>query len=199
MLKRTFDKALWNMTENASTNLVITGSINKDKEIVVARTNVFAAFCFRLSFGVFFFSLVTGGLMEMCLSSMSSFSSFLDCSSSLNSPPDISLIHVAWQQGNNNNNTRAPNDAQFAHLWCTKTKLHPLRLYCAWNWPSKFPSEGCVYSRKFCTVRQTEKSGNSSPLVRHWYHSCDLGSSAMLSAQLYTLYFQALWISGSEN
>ena len=35
------------------------------------------------------------------------------------------------------------------------------------------------------------KSGNSFPLVRHRYHSCDLGSGAMLSAQLYTLGFQA--------
>ena len=36
------------------------------------------------------------------------------------------------------------------------------------------------------------KSGNGLPLVRHGYHSCDLGKSAMLSAQLYVLCFQAL-------
>ena len=43
------------------------------------------------------------------------------------------------------------------------------------------------------------KSGNSFPLVRHRYHSCDLGKNAMMSAQLYTPCFQALWSSGSEN
>ena len=43
------------------------------------------------------------------------------------------------------------------------------------------------------------KSGNGFPLVRHRYHSCDLGKSTMLSAQLYTLCFEALWSSGSET
>ena len=43
------------------------------------------------------------------------------------------------------------------------------------------------------------KSGNGFPLIRHRYHSCDLGKSVMLSAQLYTLCFPALWCSGSEN
>ena len=48
-------------------------------------------------------------------------------------------------------------------------------------------------------MRQPEKVGTVFPLVRHRYHSCDLGKSAMLSAQLYTLCFQALWSSGSKN
>ena len=43
------------------------------------------------------------------------------------------------------------------------------------------------------------KGGNGFPLIRHKHHSCDLGKSAMPSAQLYTLCFQALWCSDSEN
>ena len=43
------------------------------------------------------------------------------------------------------------------------------------------------------------KSGNGFPLIIHGYHSCNLGSSAMLSVQLYTPCFQTLWSSGSEN
>ena len=45
---------------------------------------------------------------------------------------------------------RAPNDAQFAHLWCIRTGIHPpSSLSCAWNWPSKSASERCVYFLKF--------------------------------------------------
>ena len=83
---------------NAPTDPPSTGPIPQDKETVAPQTSASAAFSFRLSFRVFFFSLVTGGLMEMCLLSASSFSSFLEHCSSSNSPPDISLIHVAWQQ-----------------------------------------------------------------------------------------------------
>ena len=39
----------------------------------------------------------------------------------------------------------------------------PLSLSCAWNWPSKLASEGCVYSLKFCTMCQPEKVGTVSP------------------------------------
>ena len=50
-------------------------------------------------------------------------------------------------------------------------------------------------------MRQLEKVGTISPSldINTTQQGCDLCSSAMLSAQLYTLRFQALWISGSEN
>ena len=35
---------------------------------------------------------------------------------------------------------RAPSDTQFACLWCTRTKNHPLS--CVWHWPTKFVSKG---------------------------------------------------------
>ena len=39
----------------------------------------------------------------------------------------------------------------------------PSSLSCAWNWPSKLASEGCVYSLIFFTVRQPEKVGTVYP------------------------------------
>ena len=75
----------------------------------------------------------------------------------------------------------------------------PSSLSCAWNWPPKLGSEGCVYFLKKLHYASAWKSGIGFPLVRHRYNSCDLGKNAMLSAQLYTLCFQALWSSGSEN
>ena len=39
----------------------------------------------------------------------------------------------------------------------------PLSFPCAWNWPSKLASEGCVYFLKFSTVRRPEKVGTVSP------------------------------------
>ena len=61
-------------------------------------------------------------------------------------------------------------------------KFTPLSLSCAWNWPSKLASGGCVYFLKFCTVHQPEKV-EGFPLVRLWYHLCDhFGKCAMLSA-----------------
>ena len=87
-------------------------------------------------------------------------------------------------------------DTFCASLMHSNQNSPPSRLPCAWNWPSKLASEGCVYSLKFCAMLQPKKVGMVSPLSDT--HSCDLGSSAMLSAQLYTPYFQALWSSGSK-
>ena len=78
-------------------------------------------------------------------------------------------------------------------------KFTPSSLSCAWNWPPKLGSEGCVYNLKKLHYASAWKSGIGFPLVRHRYNSCDLGKNAMLSAQLYTLCFQALWSSGPEN
>ena len=55
-------------------------------------------------------------------------------------------------------------------------------------------SEGCVYSLRLCTMRQRETVGRVSlssdtGTTRRGH---DLGSSAMLAAQLRTLCFQAL-------
>ena len=57
---------------------------------------------------------------------------------------------------------RIPNDVQFAPLTYKNWKSPPSSLSCAWSWPSKFASEGCVYSLKFCTVRQPVKVGTCS-------------------------------------
>ena len=97
---------------------------------------------------------------------------------------------------------RAPNDAQFARLWHAGTKIHPLQI-CPVHGidPLNWLERGCLLSI-ILYYASAWKSGNGFPFIRHWYHSCDLGKSAMLSAQLYTLCglcFQTLWSSGSEN
>ena len=61
---------------------------------------------------------------------------------------------------------RALNDAQFAHLWCTRTEIHPLQACPVHetgplNW--LVTSEGCVYFLNFCTMPQPEKVGMVSP------------------------------------
>ena len=45
-------------------------------------------------------------------------------------------------------------------------KFTPSSLSCAWNWPSKFASEGCVHPLKLCTdyCASAWKSGSSFPL-----------------------------------
>ena len=48
----------------------------------------------------------------------------------------------------------APSDAQS----CIFDSL-PSSLSCAWSLPSKFASEGCVYSLKLCSMHQLEKVG----------------------------------------
>ena len=88
--------------------------------------------------------------------------------------------------------------------WCTvgaslthcNRNSSPSSLWCAWSWPSKLASEGCVYSLKLRTMRQLGSPLSETGTTQH---GCDLGNSAMLSAQLYTLQFQAHWSSGSEN
>ena len=77
---------------------------------------------------------------------------------------------------------RAPKDARFTHFWCTRTEIHPLQVcpVCGidplnWQW-------GVCSRYKIFHYASAWKSGNSFPLIRH---SCNLGSSAMLSAQLY--------------
>ena len=88
--------------------------------------------------------------------------------------------------------------------WCTicaSDALEPkftLFKFVLWNWPSKLASEGCVYFLKFWTMCQPEKVGTVSP-SSDTSTPRDLSSSAMLSAQSYTLCFQELWSSGSEN
>ena len=88
--------------------------------------------------------------------------------------------------------------------WCTicaSDALEPkftLFKFVLWNWPSKLASEGCLLSKVLNYV-SAWKSGNSFPLIRHRYHSCDLGKSSMLSAQFYTLCIQALWSDENYN
>ena len=91
---------------------------------------------------------------------------------------------------------RAPNEALFAHLWCTRsrTKIHPVQV-CPVRGidPPNWLVGVCLLS-KILHYASAWKSGNGFPLIRHRHHSCD-----HLSAQLYILCFQALWSSGSEN
>ena len=52
---------------------------------------------------------------------------------------------------------RAPYDAVCASLTHYNRFSPPSSLSCAWSWPSKFGSEGCVHPLKLCTVRQPGK------------------------------------------
>ena len=86
---------------------------------------------------------------------------------------------------------RAPNDAWFACLWCTRTKLHPLQACPVseidpLNWLVSLLSKNLHY-----IVYVSLKKRDWFPPVRHRYRSCDLGKSVMLSAQLYTPTFSS--------
>ena len=61
------------------------------------------------------------------------------------------------------------------------------------------PACGLCLLSKVLNYVSAWKSGNSFPLIRHRYHSCDLGKSSMLSAQFYTLCIQALWSDENYN
>ena len=83
-----------------------------------------------------------------------------------------------------------PHDALFAWLWCTRTEIHPLQVGLVRGiHPLNWLVRG-VFTLQNFVLWPAQKSGNGFPLVRHGYHSCDLGSSAMLSAQSYILCLQ---------
>ena len=103
-----------------------------------------------------------------------------------------------WKQTGFRSVFRASSDARFARLWRTRTEIHPLQVCPVRGTdPLNWPARVCLLS-KISHYTSAWKSGNGFLLVRHRYHSYDLGSSAMLSAQLYTLCFQTLSF-GSEN
>ena len=95
---------------------------------------------------------------------------------------------------------RAPNDTPFARLWRTRTEIHPLQV-CPVRGidPLNWPVRDVSLLSKILHSASVWKSGNEFLLARQRQHSCDLGKSVMLSAQLFTLCFQPLWSSGSEN
>ena len=45
--------------------------------------------------------------------------------------------HTYKANSHDTKDARAPNGAQFAHLWHTRPEIHPIQvLSCAWSWPS---------------------------------------------------------------
>ena len=50
------------------------------------------------------------------------------------------------------------------HLWCTRTKIHPLKVCPVCGIGSPNGLVRCAYFLKFCTVHQPEKVGTVSPL-----------------------------------
>ena len=107
---------------------------------------------------------------------------------------------------------KAPNDAQFVCLWHSRTENHPLQVFSVHGVDPLNLLERAVFTHKalYC-VPSSKKHGTCSVSnLLQWrtrngsttQHGCDLCSSAVhcqFSYSTYTLCFQALWSSGSEN